>query len=115
MSAGRLVQILAGGIALPAMLVTSALADVTYSEGCVRGGSFVTGSGNCVFVERSGPGGIARIYKVDEPDGEALDAALERDRKWLARCKPVIRRDTYGVGRYYYAAEGCEFGKYDEY
>lgn len=115
MSAGRWVQALAGGMALPALFFTSALADVTYSAGCIGGGSFFTGSANCVFMERNGPGGIARIYKVEEPRGEALDAALERDRKWLARCKPLIRQDAYGVGRYYYAAAGCEFGKLDDY
>lgn len=115
MSAGRWVQALAGGFALQALFFTAAMADVTYSAGCVGGGGFFSGSANCVFMERNGPGGIARIYKVEEPRGEELDAALERDRKWLARCKPVIRQDAHGVGKYYYAASGCEFGKLDDY
>lgn len=34
----------------------------------------------------------------------------ERDRQWVARCRPVIKQDQYGVGRYHYAAAGCEFG-----
>src|SRR5690242_1648730 len=36
-----------------------------------------------------------------------------RDRKWIARCRPAITRDRYGVSRYYYAARGCEFGAID--
>lgn len=40
--------------------------------------------------------------------------ALERDRKWIARCRPVIRQDEFGVSRYYYAARGCEFGKTED-
>lgn len=115
MSAGRWVRALAGGVALQALFFMPAMADVTYSAGCIAGGGFFSGSANCVFMERDGPGGIARIYKVEEPRGEELDAALERDRKWLARCKPVIRQDAHGVGRYYYAASGCEFGKLDDY
>ena len=71
MSAGRWLQALAGGMALPALFFTSALADATYSAGCISGGSFFTGSANCVFMERNGPGGIARIYKIEEPRGEA--------------------------------------------
>ena len=43
--------------------------------------------------------------------GEAEKARLAtRDHKWLARCRPVIERDRYGVARYHYAAPGCEFG-----
>lgn len=115
MSAGRKWQALAGGFALQALVFTPSYADTVFSGGCVSGGGFFHGSGNCAFMERSGPFGIARIYKVEEPRGEELDAALERDRKWLARCKPVIRQDAYGVGRYYYAASGCEFGKLADY
>jgi hypothetical protein len=38
---------------------------------------------------------------------------VERDRKWIARCRPVIVHDRYGVSRYHYAAPGCEFGVID--
>ena len=50
------------------------------------------------------------IRLVPEP-GEAQKAALkERDRKWLAHCRPVVERDAFGVARYRYVAPGCEFG-----
>ena len=38
-------------------------------------------------------------------------AAAERERRWLARCRPVVQQDQFGVGRYRYAAPGCEFGR----
>ena len=51
------------------------------------------------------------VMQVPEAVGEAEQARFSaRDRKWLARCRPVIERDRYGVARYSYAAAGCEFG-----
>lgn len=113
MSTGRSVLAMAGGIALQALIATPVFADVTYSGGCVGAGGFFSGGSNCVMMKRRGPIGPAGIYQVKEPSGQDLEEALERDRKWLARCKPVIRQDSYGLGRYYYAASGCEFGKFD--
>jgi hypothetical protein len=50
------------------------------------------------------------VRPVPEPS-EAQKAALrERDRKWLAHCRPVVERDPFGVARYRYAVPGCEFG-----
>lgn len=64
---------------------------------------------NC--VTRSGPTGDPYVRLVPEPLGEAEKARLAvRDRKWLARCHPVIEHDRYGVARYRYSAPGCEFG-----
>lgn len=103
-----------GAIALQAIFLMPASAEVAYTGSCV-GNVFFGSSSNCVFMKRSGPFGYARVIKVDEPRGEELEAALERDRKWVARCKPVIRQDSHGVGKYYYAASGCEFGKTDDY
>jgi hypothetical protein len=54
------------------------------------------------------------IYSVAPASEEEERAAEARDRKWLARCKPVIRQDHYGVSRYIYAAPGCEFGKSED-
>jgi hypothetical protein len=45
---------------------------------------------------------------------QELAASVERDRKWVDRCRPVIRQDHYGVDRYHYAAPGCEFGKTED-
>jgi hypothetical protein len=111
MSARSGVQAVAGALALQILFWTPALADVTIKGGCIGGG----GMGNCVVTIRKGHIGSAGIYKVEEPRGEELEAAMERDRQWAARCKPVIRQDAYGVGKYYYAASGCEFGKTDNY
>jgi len=44
---------------------------------------------------------------------EEMAEFARRDRLWLARCRPVVRADEYGVNRYYYAAPGCEFGRYE--
>ncbi len=117
MSSGQWLKALAGGLLMQAAVLPTASAEAEYafSGGCLGNGGYFSGSSNCAFTERKGPFGIARIYKVDEPTGEALEQALERDRKWLARCKPAIRQDAYGVGKYYYAASGCEFGKSDDY
>lgn len=44
-------------------------------------------------------------------DPRETAASAERERKWLARCRPVQKEDRLGVVRYVYAASGCEFGK----
>ena len=45
------------------------------------------------------------------PDPAEQAAAAERERRWLARCRPTVQQDQFGVGRYRYAAPGCEFGR----
>ena len=48
---------------------------------------------------------------VPDAIGEAEKTRMaERDHRWLARCRPLVQRDRYGVARYYYGAPGCEFG-----
>jgi hypothetical protein len=48
---------------------------------------------------------------VPQPDNEAdKERAAARDHKWIERCRPTIAQDHYGVPRYHYVAEGCEFG-----
>lgn len=46
--------------------------------------------------------------KISKEELEAEDFAHA---KWVAFCKPVIKADEYGVGRYTYAHKGCEFGR----
>ena len=60
-------------------------------------------------------GGFSQIVKLPGPRDEVEAAAsAERDRLWLARCKPVSRVDPYGVRRFFYTARGCEFGQYED-
>jgi len=68
---------------------------------------------NC--VTRWGPAGDPYVRQVPDPIDEAERARREaRDRKWVARCHPVIEHDRLGVARYRYAAPGCEFGVIEE-
>lgn len=66
-----------------------------------------TGAGNFFSCVRRWDATPERL--TPDPADEARSA--ERERKWLARCRPVLRQDAYGVGRYQYAAPGCEFGR----
>ena len=64
---------------------------------------------NC--AERWGPAVDPYVRLVPQPMDEAEKARITaRDRRWLARCRPLIAYDRYGVPRYHYAAPGCEFG-----
>jgi hypothetical protein len=57
---------------------------------------------NC--VTRWGPAGNPYVRPIPGPVDEAERARLvARDRKWLARCSPILERDRYGVGRLHYA------------
>ena len=96
-----------GGIAIvaSAMTLTSAYAGGVGNMSCIGG----PGSVNC--VEQWGPGGDPNVRVVPQALGDDERAqAAARERKWLAQCHPVVRRDPYGVARYLYAARGCEYG-----
>jgi hypothetical protein len=57
------------------------------------------------------PAGDPYIRTVPRPATAQERAELvERNRKWIARCRPVIKQDRYSVARHHYAAPGCEFG-----
>jgi hypothetical protein len=84
---------------------TSAHAQGVSSGGCV--GSW--NSFSC--VRRWGPAGDPFVRLVPQSLNAAERArAMQRDRQWVDRCRPVIRRDRYGVARYHYSLPGCEFG-----
>ncbi len=92
-------------IVLSAITLTSAHAGTAIDLSCVgaRGGF------NCAAQWVTG--GDPYLRTVPEALGEAEKAQIAaRDRKWLARCHPVVERDSYGVARYRYSAPGCEFG-----
>jgi len=64
---------------------------------------------NCVSQGANVDDPYLRI--VPDALGEADEArASARDHRWLARCRPVLEHDIYGVARYRYAAPDCEFG-----
>jgi len=58
--------------------------------------------------------GFPRVIQVPAPRPENAGETEARERKWLARCRPVVKQDGYGIGRYHYAAPGCEFGKSED-
>jgi len=63
-------------------------------------------------VTRFGEAGDAHIRTVPAFPSQREEAeAAERDRKWMAHCRPVIEQDQYGARRYRYAARGCEYGR----
>jgi hypothetical protein len=106
------VRPLAGGLmvlALLGALVTSAQAGGIVIGSCLRSG------GTLSCAARWGAGGDPYIRGVAGPRNvqEEADTA-ERERKWMARCRPIIHQDQYGVGRYYYAAPGCEVGRIED-
>jgi hypothetical protein len=69
-------------------------------------------SHSCMRIFRTTRKNPHVIVVPPSADGEAA-AAEARDRRWVARCRPVIRQDIYGMPRYSYAAQGCEFGRLD--
>lgn len=85
--------------------MAAAQAQMAGSGGCI-GDRY---SLNCAF--RYGPAGDPYVRHVPQPlDAAAIARAQERERRWAARCHPVIALDPYGVSRYRYAQPGCEFG-----
>lgn len=70
------------------------------------------GSGDAVTCSMQwGPPVNPFIRIVPRPaDAAEQTLATERDRRWVAYCRPFIVQDRYGVPRYHYARAGCEFG-----
>ena len=69
---------------------------------------------HCVRQYRYGDTGVTGIQTLREPSQEDVTENRERERRWVERCRPVVRQDAYGVGRYVYAARGCEYGRVDD-
>ncbi len=103
----RMVNAAVAGLAIMASLtaVAPAQADSLRSTSCVGAG----GSFSCVSVRR---GSVPNPHIIPvQPTTEEIAAAEQRERQWVARCRPSLRQDNYGVSHYVYAAPGCEFGK----
>jgi hypothetical protein len=77
---------------------------------CVYSG----GLGHCVRQYRYGDASAAGVKASREPSTEDVAEIRERERKWVERCRPSVRQDAYGVGRYVYAARGCEHGRIED-
>ena len=94
---------------------THARAQDQRATGGIRSTSCVGGFTTFNCVTRWGPAGDPYVRAVPRAVDEAEKARLvARDHKWLERCKPIVERDRYGVGRLRYAAPGCEFGVSDD-
>jgi hypothetical protein len=94
-----------------AAILLSAMTLTTVYAGGVGNLSCVGGAGGVNCVGQWGPGGDPNVRAVPKPlDDEDKAQAAARERKWLAQCQPLLRRDPYGVARYIYAARGCEYG-----
>jgi hypothetical protein len=69
------------------------------------------GAFSCTTQWHRAGGGQVYPWQID---ARQTAASAERERKWLARCRPIARQDQFGVSRYRYAAAGCEFGKTED-
>jgi hypothetical protein len=63
---------------------------------------------------RWGTAGDPYVRRVPGPrDAREEEDFAKHDRNWERRCRPVVKQDQFGIGRYQYAAAGCEFGVED--
>ena len=104
-------QPIVGGIVALALLGASVPLDSANASGidvtnCIRS------SGEFSCVERWDWTGDPSTPHGRDPQEEAESA--QHERQWAARCRPVVKQDQYGVGRYQYAAPGCEFGRFQD-
>jgi hypothetical protein len=98
-----------GGLVL-AWSAWAGSANAIHNTVCVGGYGSLACSTNWRY--RDDEGVTASQLKTADPVETA--AAQERERKWVERCRPVVRQDALGVGRYHYAARGCEFGRAED-
>ncbi len=104
-SASWSAALIGASISLSLLTLSPAYAGTAVDLSCVG----VPSSFNC--AAQWGTGGDPYLRIVPEALGEPERAQIAaRDRKWLARCHPVVEHDRYGVSRYRYSAPGCEFG-----
>jgi hypothetical protein len=96
--------------ALAGAIATSA-AQPAFTDTVVDSCVFHRGAAHCVQQFRYGARGTNGAQTLREPSAEELAEARERERRWVARCRPVLRQDAHGVNRYVYAARGCEYGQ----
>jgi len=101
----RPLALVGAAVALSVMTWTPAQAQNVSIDNCVGGWR----SSTC--VTRWGFVDDPFVRHVPQPaEAEDRARAVEREHRWVNRCKPVVAQDRYGVARYRYAAPGCEFG-----
>lgn len=100
-----LAVLLLAGAAESAQAQSRGRSTDTVTGSCV----FSYGAANCVRQYRYGDSGNSGIKRYVEPTEEVAETR-EREKAWEARCRPTLRHDIYGVGRYVYAERGCEYG-----
>ena len=89
------------------ILAAGARADGVRNTTCLG----TVGAFSCTTQWHRAGGGQVFPWQIDARE---TAASTERERKWLARCRPIARQDQFGVSRYSYAAAGCEFGKTED-
>jgi hypothetical protein len=87
--------------------IDPASADGIRNTTCLSSGGGIS----CTTQWQRTGGGQVLPWQIDPRE---TAATAERERRWLARCRPVARQDQFGVSRYSYAAAGCEFGKTED-
>lgn len=100
LGAGAVLWVLAG--AMPAF------AGASFSGSCAGTGSGVACAGALRYGVINTHVTRLRTGPTDEQEIEA------RERAWSERCRPSLVYDRYGVGRYVYAAPGCELGRFQD-
>ena len=98
-------------VLVAATLVKPAYAGVLALPGSNSGWSACS-YGMCQWGEGSPPG-FPRIINVPQPTSQAdIEARDQRIKQWMEECGVTFVRDKYGVTRYHYAVEGCEYGSH---
>ncbi len=106
-----------GAIALAALASLTLGATPAHAGGlsmssCL-GNALFGAQSNCVQIWNEGLRNPNVVNVPGPRNDQEFAEAQARERRWLARCKPIARSDEYGVSRYIYAARGCEFGVID--
>ena len=99
-------------LTIAAMLAVLAQVPAFAESGAVscaggRGYGFYVG---CIWRDDTSSTYVRKIAGPKNDQDKAESA--QRERLWVARCRPRMTVDDLGVQRYAYAAAGCEFGKY---
>jgi hypothetical protein len=107
LAAARVAPLLIAAVTLAC--TTTAQADGSVTTSCVG----IRGAATCTTIWKRGLGDSVEPALWTPRAQRDAAASAERERLWLARCRPVADFDDYGVKRYRYAAAGCEFGRYE--